>query len=97
MHYDGPNAGSHADSRYGSMQRCNPTDRRGDDMKFSVKKDIRTSDVSTIEHAMKTVDADAKVEVNVDKRTVSVDSWLMPEEFLVAFDDENYDVVIVEA
>jgi copper chaperone len=26
-----------------------------------------------------------------------VDSWLLPEEFFVAFDDENYDVVIVEA
>jgi len=28
---------------------------------------------------------------------VSVDSWLMPEEFFVAFDEENYDVLIVEA
>ncbi|EIM94401.1 hypothetical protein WQE_44603 [Paraburkholderia hospita] len=28
---------------------------------------------------------------------MSVDSWLMPEEFLVTFEDENYDVVIVEA
>ena len=45
---------------------------------------------------MKTVDADAKVNVDIDARTVSVDSWLMPEEFLVAFEDENYDVLIVE-
>ena len=45
---------------------------------------------------MKSVDADAKVNVDVDAHTVIVDSWLMPEEFLVAFDDENLDVIIVE-
>lgn len=66
-------------------------------MKFSVKNEIRSADIPTIELAMKSVDGDAKVSVDVDKKTVSVDSWLMPEEFIVAFDDENYDVVIVEA
>ncbi|MFM0222693.1 copper chaperone [Paraburkholderia dipogonis] len=66
-------------------------------MKFSMKNEIRSDDVSTIEHAMKTVDADAKVNVDIDAKMVSVDSWLMPEEFLVAFEDENYDVTIVEA
>jgi len=65
-------------------------------VKFSMKNEIRSDDVSTIEHAMKTVDADAKVNVDIDARTVSVDSWLMPEEFLVAFEDESYDVIIVE-
>ena len=66
-------------------------------MKFSMKDEIRSDDVSTIEHAMKTVDADAKVNVDIDTKVVSVDSWLMPEEFLVAFEDENYEVTIVEA
>ncbi len=66
-------------------------------MKFSVKREIRSDDISTIEHAMKTVDADAKVNVDVDANMVNVDSWLMPEEFLVAFIDEDYDVIIVEA
>ena len=66
-------------------------------MKFSVKHEIRSDDISTIEHAMKTVDTDAKVNVDIDAKTVSVDSWLMPEEFLVAFEDEDYDVTIVEA
>ncbi|MEM5458836.1 copper chaperone [Paraburkholderia phytofirmans] len=66
-------------------------------MKFSMKDEIRSDDVSTIEHAMKTVDADAKVNVDIDTKMVSVDSWLMPEEFLVAFEDENYEVTIVEA
>ncbi|TDN61287.1 copper chaperone [Paraburkholderia sp. BL10I2N1] len=66
-------------------------------MKFSVNEEIRSDDIATIEHAMKTVDVDAKVNVDIDTKTVSVDSWLMPEEFLVAFVDEDYDVTIVEA
>lgn len=66
-------------------------------MKFSVKNEIRSDDVSTIEHAMKSVDSDAKVSIDIDAHMVSVDSWLMPEEFLVAFDDENLDVIIVES
>ncbi|WP_449182620.1 copper chaperone [Trinickia sp. YCB016] len=66
-------------------------------MKFSVKQTIRSDDISRIEHAMKSVDADSKVSVDIDANTVSVDSWLMPEEFFVAFDDEEYQVKIIEA
>jgi hypothetical protein len=66
-------------------------------MKFSVKQAIHSADIPTLEHAMKTVDADAKVRVDIDAKTVSVDSWLMPEEFIVAFIDEDFDVKIVEA
>jgi copper chaperone CopZ len=66
-------------------------------MKFSLKNEIRSDDIATIEHAMKTVDAAAEVKVDVDEKTVSVNSWLMPEEFLVAFEDEDYDVKIAEA
>jgi hypothetical protein len=66
-------------------------------MKFSVKNEILPDDVSTLEHAMKRVDADAKVDVDVGEKTVSIDSWLMPEEFLVAFYDEDYEVTISEA
>ena len=65
-------------------------------MKFAMKTEIRTDDLAKIVHAMKSVDADAKVDVDVDAQTVSVDSWLMPEEFLVAFYDENMDVGIAE-
>lgn len=65
-------------------------------MKFSMKAEIRADDVPRIEHAMKSVDADAKVGVDLATQTVSVDSWLMPEEFLVAFNDEDYDVGIAE-
>jgi hypothetical protein len=65
-------------------------------VKFSVKNEIRPDDIVVIEHAMKTVDADAQINVDVGTRTVLVDSWLMPEEFIVAFVDENYDVSITE-
>jgi len=58
-------------------------------MKFSVKDEIRSDDISMIERAMKSVDADAKVNVDIGTKTVSVDSWLMPEEFLVAFADQS--------
>ncbi|MBN3756166.1 copper chaperone [Paraburkholderia sp. Tr-20389] len=66
-------------------------------MRFSVKETILPDDISRIERAMKSVDVDAKVDVNVSANTVSVDSWLMPEEFFVAFYDEEYDVAIIEA
>lgn len=66
-------------------------------MKFSVKEEIRSDDIGTIEHALKMVDGDAKVSIDVDSKTVSVDSWLMPEEFIVAFVEEDYDVTIAEA
>ncbi|ACC74091.1 hypothetical protein Bphy_5001 [Paraburkholderia phymatum STM815] len=66
-------------------------------MKFSVKEAIHSDDISRIERAMKSVDGDAKVDVNVTTNTVSVDSWLMPEEFFVAFYDEDYNVGILEA
>ncbi|WP_415774075.1 copper chaperone [Paraburkholderia sp. J8-2] len=65
-------------------------------MKFAMKTEIRTTDLPMIVHAMKSVDAEAKVDVDVGAQTVSVDSWLMPEEFLVAFYDENLDVGIAE-
>jgi copper chaperone len=66
-------------------------------MKFLVKKEIHSENIATLEHAMKTVDADAKVHVDAEHKTVSVDSWLMPEEFFIAFADEDYeDVRIVE-
>jgi copper chaperone CopZ len=66
-------------------------------MRFSVKEAIHPDDIARIERAMKSVDGDAKVDVNVGANTVSVDSWLMPEEFFVAFHDEDYNVGILEA
>lgn len=66
-------------------------------MIFTVMNEIQANNVTAIERALKTVDADAVVRVDIRARTVSVDSWLMPEEFIVAFVDEDYDVSITEA
>jgi copper chaperone len=55
-----------------------------------------SDDIASLERAMKSVDTDAKVDVDIATKTVSVDSWLMPEEFLVAFFEEEYEVTIVE-
>jgi copper chaperone len=65
-------------------------------LKFLVKNQIRSGEVGTLEQAIKSVDGDAKVDVDIDANTVGVDSWLFPEEFVVAFVEENYDVKIVE-
>jgi copper chaperone CopZ len=66
-------------------------------MKFSLKTEIYSDDVVTLERAMKSVDADADVHIDVDRKTVSVESWLMPEEFIVAFVEGDYEARIVEA
>ncbi|MPW23567.1 copper chaperone [Paraburkholderia sp. CNPSo 3157] len=65
-------------------------------MKFSVNEAIGSDDVFRIERAMKSVDVDAKVDIDIDANSVSVDSGLMPEEFFVAFQDEDYSVRIIE-
>ena len=64
-------------------------------LKFLVRNEIGDADVQRIERAMKKVDADASVSVDVASRTVAIESWLMPEEFIVAFTDENLDAKIV--
>lgn len=51
-------------------------------------------DEQVIGHAIWTVDPDAKTHVDLDAKTVEIDSWLMPEEFLVAFNEAGYDVKI---
>lgn len=65
-------------------------------MKFAMKTEIHTDDLCTIVRAMKSVDSDAQVDVDVGAQTVTVDSWLMPEEFLVAFNDEELEVSIAQ-
>lgn len=42
-------------------------------------------DAAVLTRAMRTVEPDAKIDVDVDARAVKVDSWLFAEEFLVAF------------
>jgi copper chaperone len=66
-------------------------------MKFSLKTEIHSDDVVTLERAMKSVDADADVHIDIAEKTVSVESWLMPEEFIVAFVEDDFEAMIVEA
>jgi len=63
-------------------------------MEFEVEPMTGNNDLSTLVVAMRTVDPDAKVDVNVNARTVMVDSWLLPEEFLIAFEEAGYKVKI---
>ncbi|MFM0658063.1 copper chaperone [Paraburkholderia sediminicola] len=66
-------------------------------MEFKLNELTGNDDVTVISHAVWTVDPDAKVNVDVSTTTVEVDSWLMPEEFLVAFDDAGYEVKITRS
>lgn len=59
-------------------------------MEFEVEKMTGDGDAQTLGRAIGAVDPDAKVDVDVNARTVKVDSWLMAEEFLVAFEDAGY-------
>lgn len=63
-------------------------------MEFRLNELAGNDDVAVISHAVWTVDPDAKVNVDVTKMAVDVDSWLMPEEFLVAFEEAGYEVKI---
>jgi copper chaperone len=63
-------------------------------MMFKVGQLKGDNDAAVLTRAMRTVEPDAKVDV--DARTVKVDSWLFAEEFLVAFVDAGYDVTLVE-
>jgi copper chaperone len=66
-------------------------------MKFQVRRTIGDDDVPLISSALKTVDGEAKIDVDVPTRTIEIDSWLMPEEFFVAFDEADYDVILTDA
>ncbi|MFM0653503.1 copper chaperone [Paraburkholderia sediminicola] len=64
-------------------------------MEFKLNELTGNNDVAVISHAVWTVDPDAKVNVDVSTMAVEIDSWLMPEEFLVAFEEAGYDVKIM--
>lgn len=65
-------------------------------MKFEVKNMKGDHDSQIIVKAIGTVDPDAKVDVDESTRYVTVDSWLLAEEFLIAFEEAGYDVRIAE-
>jgi copper chaperone len=65
-------------------------------MEFNVKVMRGHDDVQVITRGIHTVDPDANVDVDIDARTVKVDSWLLAEEFLVAFNEDGYEVRITK-
>lgn len=65
-------------------------------MKFLLDHAIDNEAVKTITHEVWTVDPDAKARVNQAARLVDVDSWLFPEEFVVAFADAGFSARIKE-
>ena len=67
-----------------------------DHLEFEVDKMTGHGDAQTLARAIVAVDPDAKVDVDVDARTVQVDSWMMADEFLIAFEEAGYQAKISE-
>jgi len=59
-------------------------------LEFKTEKMTGNGDAQTLARAIGMVDPDAKVDVDVDAGIVKIDSWMMAEEFLVAFEDAGY-------
>ncbi|RQZ17223.1 hypothetical protein DIE15_12170 [Burkholderia sp. Bp9031] len=66
-------------------------------MEFLLDHLIDDETESAIAHEIKRVDPDAGITINRTTNRVVVDSWLFPEEFLVAFDDAGYNVRILDS
>ena len=63
-------------------------------MRFEVQQMTGKDDMARIAAAVGSVDPQAQVVVNTGARAIEVDSWLYPEEFLVAFYEAGYDARI---
>lgn len=65
-------------------------------MRFLLDHAIDDEAVKAISHGVWTVDPDAKARVDQAAKLVHVDSWLFPEEFVVAFADAGFSATIKE-
>ncbi|CAB3657329.1 hypothetical protein [Trinickia soli] len=63
-------------------------------MRFEVAMMTGNDDAARIAAAVGSVDPQAEVEVNAGARAIEVDSWLYPEEFLIALYEAGYDARI---
>lgn len=63
-------------------------------MRFEVSELTGNGDSSRIAAAVGSVDPDAQVTLDARRRAIDVDSWLYPEEFLVALYEAGYDARI---
>ena len=59
-------------------------------MQFEAERMTAEADAKTLARAIGAVDPDAKVDVDVDTKIIKIDSWLLAEEFLIAFEDAGY-------
>ncbi|MGY6123865.1 heavy-metal-associated domain-containing protein [Paraburkholderia hospita] len=59
-------------------------------MEFEAERMTGEADAKTLARAIGAVDPDAKVDVDVDTKIIKIDSWLLAEEFLIAFEDAGY-------
>lgn len=66
-------------------------------MEFLLDHLIDDETESAIAHEIRRVDPDAGIKIDRIAKRVAVDSWLFPEEFLVAFDDAGYNVRILDS
>ncbi|WGY69645.1 hypothetical protein KEC55_06590 [Burkholderia cepacia] len=63
-------------------------------MEFVLDHSLDDETARAVEHEIWRVDPDAKVEIDRATSHVKVESWLFPEEFVVAFEDAGYSVRI---
>lgn len=63
-------------------------------MRFEVQAMMGKDDSMRIAAAVVSVDPQAQVIVDAGERAIEVDSWLYPEEFLMAFYEAGYDARI---
>lgn len=63
-------------------------------MRFEVLEMTGTDDSGRIAAAVGSVDPQAEVVVDASKRSIEVESWLYPEEFLIALYEAGYDARI---
>ncbi|MBU9377665.1 hypothetical protein KTE28_25365 [Burkholderia multivorans] len=63
-------------------------------MEFLLDHSLDDEAARAVEHEIWRVDPDAKVQIDRAASRVTVDSWLFPEEFVVAFEDAGFTVRI---
>ncbi|WP_420212117.1 hypothetical protein ACN8ZM_19685 [Burkholderia aenigmatica] len=66
-------------------------------MEFLLDHLIDDETEHAIAHEVRRVDPDAGIEIDRATKRVVVNSWLFPEEFIVAFDDAGYNARILDS
>lgn len=80
--------------RMGWVGQLREVDCQGQAMEFEVREMRRNDDAGRITAAVGSVDPQAQVAIDERTRKIDVDSWLYPEEFLIALYEAGYDARI---